>query len=411
VFSSKQVAESSLDMTGENFYFCDSLSSPKPISPLKIIVQNNCMNNSNLSLTPAVCRAHVSTDVMKKISQVLDSDIRTSLKCSSKLNPLSKPFVSKLILLGEPLVISKLNPLAESFVISKINPIPKPFVVAKESFSINPHTPSQSHIQLTHSHEDVRNDSLVTAFDYLDCTPRIINDVMTPNMSIISDTDKTLEPLKITDILISHEASIMVQDDSNIGSLLDPCAKPFSPRKKEGLRNSTQPAVVDQINVELLEPSMTTSTAPQKNTSIIQIENDMGPKEMMECLKTKHRERPIIAHLNINFLDPKFEPLKDMIKDNVDILLISETKLDESYPEGRFFIEGYKEPIRLDRNKNGGGLLFFIHDDLECKEIKSHKLPKKTEGIFLKLTIRNTKWLIMGVIIRKKKTLKIFSIT
>ena len=63
------------------------------------------------------------------------------------------------------------------------------------------------------------------------------------------------------------------------------------------------------------------------------------------------------------------EPLKDIIKDKVDILLISETKIDERFPEGRFFIDGYKEAIRLDRNKNGGGLIFFIHDDLECKEI------------------------------------------
>jgi hypothetical protein len=80
----------------------------------------------------------------------------------------------------------------------------------------------------------------------------------------------------------------------------------------------------------------------------------------------------IISFGSISFSNPKFEPLKDIIKDKVDILLVSETKLDDSNPEGRFFIEGYKEPIRLDRNKNGGGLLFFIHDDLECKEIKSH---------------------------------------
>ena len=70
--------------------------------------------------------------------------------------------------------------------------------------------------------------------------------------------------------------------------------------------------------------------------------------------------------------------------------------MDDTFPCGKFFIEGYKEPIRLDRNRNGGGLLFFIRDDLDSKEIKSHKLPKKVEGIFIKLIIRNTKWLIMG---------------
>ena len=52
--------------------------------------------------------------------------------------------------------------------------------------------------------------------------------------------------------------------------------------------------------------------------------------------------------------------------------------------------------MRLDRNKNGGGLLFFIRDDLDCIEMKSHRLPKTVEAIFMKLIIRNTKWLIMG---------------
>ena len=92
----------------------------------------------------------------------------------------------------------------------------------------------------------------------------------------------------------------------------------------------------------------------------------------------------------------------------IDILLISETKLDDTFPSGQFFIEGYKEPIRLDRNKNGGGLLFFIRDDLDSKEIKSHKLPKTDDGIFVKLTIRNTKWLIMGGYNPDKKNISNF---
>ena len=125
-------------------------------------------------------------------------------------------------------------------------------------------------------------------------------------------------------------------------------------------------------------------------------------------LKTKNKDRPIIAHLNINFLDPKFELIQDMIKDNVDILLISETKLDDTFPSGKFFIEEYKEPIRLDRNKNGGGLLFFIREDLDSKEIRSHKLPKKIEGIFINLTIRNTKWLIFGGYNPDKKNISNF---
>ena len=139
-----------------------------------------------------------------------------------------------------------------------------------------------------------------------------------------------------------------------------------------------------------------------------QIDENEDPKSLLQKLRDKNRDRPIIGHLNINHLDPKFEPLVDIIRNNIDILLVSETKIDDSFLPGKYFIEGYKEPIRLDRDKYGGGLLFFIKDDLDCVEIKSHKLHKKEEAVFLKLKIRNTKWLIMGGYNPEKKNIKRF---
>ena len=46
-----------------------------------------------------------------------------------------------------------------------------------------------------------------------------------------------------------------------------------------------------------------------------------------------------------------------MIKDNVDILLTSETKIDSSFPTAQFHIDGYII-YRRDRN----GLLLYIRD-------------------------------------------------
>ena len=58
----------------------------------------------------------------------------------------------------------------------------------------------------------------------------------------------------------------------------------------------------------------------------------------------------IFAKLNINSLRNKLDALVDQIKGNVDILVISETKLDESFPEGQFKIPGFTSPFRRDRN-------------------------------------------------------------
>ena len=362
-----------------------SIFSPLWHVSLEILSEKNNIDNCNLSLMTAMPDFNVSKDLIVKNVQLSNSKDETSLTSfASKLNPFAKPFE----------IINE-NILSNTF-------------------------ENNSQIQLSHSY-DVVNDikdvplpyfdsaSLLISDALLDCTPRVINDALTPDVSMRSDsTSENFESLQVDETLVkSPEVSLVIQGKSESASIkfpLDPCALSFSPKNKD----ITQPVVVELEKSNLIDPSRILSTAPQNSQSIMQLENDMDPKEMMEYLKTKHRDRPIIAHLNINFLDPKFEPLKDIIKDKVDILLVSETKLDDSNPEGRFFIEGYKEPIRLDRNKNGGGLLFFIHDDLECKEIKSHKLPKKTEGIFLKLTIRNSKWLIMGGYNPKKENIKNF---
>ena len=39
--------------------------------------------------------------------------------------------------------------------------------------------------------------------------------------------------------------------------------------------------------------------------------------------------------------------LEELIKDKTDIFLISETKLDSSFPSGQFLIKGYSTPFRL----------------------------------------------------------------
>ena len=56
--------------------------------------------------------------------------------------------------------------------------------------------------------------------------------------------------------------------------------------------------------------------------------------------------------------------LSDQIKSNIDVLLVSETKIDDSFPIGNFLIDGFSSPYRLDRNSNGGGLMLFVREDI-----------------------------------------------
>ena len=67
-----------------------------------------------------------------------------------------------------------------------------------------------------------------------------------------------------------------------------------------------------------------------------------------------------------------------MVKNNIDFLLVTESKLDDTFPLGQFQIEGFSRPIRLDRNRNGGGLIIFTRNDLTCHEIKTSCIIPRT---------------------------------
>ena len=63
-----------------------------------------------------------------------------------------------------------------------------------------------------------------------------------------------------------------------------------------------------------------------------------------------------MGHLNINSVRNKFESLVRFVGNNLDILKVSEKKIDDIFPESQFLIEGFSKPFRLDRTAKGGGI-------------------------------------------------------
>ena len=54
-----------------------------------------------------------------------------------------------------------------------------------------------------------------------------------------------------------------------------------------------------------------------------------------------------------------------IVGDYVDILVISETKIDSSFPTSQFLIDDFKtSPYRLDVSGNSGGVLVYVRDSL-----------------------------------------------
>ena len=50
--------------------------------------------------------------------------------------------------------------------------------------------------------------------------------------------------------------------------------------------------------------------------------------------------------------------MKDIVIKHVDILVLTETKLDDTFPIAQFLVNGFSEPCRLERNRTGEGLWF-----------------------------------------------------
>ena len=88
----------------------------------------------------------------------------------------------------------------------------------------------------------------------------------------------------------------------------------------------------------------------------------------------------------------KFDSLADTIKDNINILMISETKVDNSFPDSEFLLDDFGTPFRLDQNRNGGDIMLFIRNDVPAKVISTDERP--IERFYVELNFRNKKWLL-----------------
>ena len=78
------------------------------------------------------------------------------------------------------------------------------------------------------------------------------------------------------------------------------------------------------------------------------------------------------------------------------MLVVQETKIDNSFPEAQFQIPGYTKAYRKDRNIHGGGILVYVRDNIPSKEVNTFEIEGNTEGIFIELNIRKSKWLLLA---------------
>ena len=81
-----------------------------------------------------------------------------------------------------------------------------------------------------------------------------------------------------------------------------------------------------------------------------------------------------------------------MISKNVDILSVTENKLDPSFPNLQFLIPGFHEPMRLDITSKRGRMLVYIKSSLPSRIMFNFKLY-----IPFELNLRKEKCLFVSI--------------
>ena len=96
---------------------------------------------------------------------------------------------------------------------------------------------------------------------------------------------------------------------------------------KENHRRVSSPSNTIVLNEASLE-SEESVLLEQSTSSTITHELNLDPSTNIENIRSKNTNRLIIAQLNVNSLRYKFDSLVEILRSKVDILLISETKID-----------------------------------------------------------------------------------
>ena len=146
------------------------------------------------------------------------------------------------------------------------------------------------------------------------------------------------------------------------------------------------------------------------NSDTLNITNNcsnLGVKQnsTLKELRLKNLHRIIIGHLNVNSIRNKFDTVFDLIQGKIDIFLISETKIDNTFPTSQFKMSGFTRPYRLDRSESAGGLLLYVREDIPSKLLEPN-FHSDIECIAIEFSIYKRKWLLLGLYNPKKSLIR-----
>ena len=118
--------------------------------------------------------------------------------------------------------------------------------------------------------------------------------------------------------------------------------------------------------------------------------------QILRKLRLQYPGNPLIGYLRINSLRNKIIDIREMAgRLQLDYFVMSETKLDSSFPSAQFHIVDYEIRNLRHRNKSGGGLIEFVKKGIITKRLKDLE-TNLSETICTEITISQKSWFCMS---------------
>ena len=201
----------------------------------------------------------------------------------------------------------------------------------------------------------------------------VLHDMSKPNSNYSDESNSSLEMLNISDI--NHD---ILEKNCNI---LEKGCNFNCDEVKENSDLLYKNCKASNENSYVSDGNSLTETASSDDLFAASSDDLFAD---IRHIRNTYTKNVIIGHLNVNSVGSKINEIKELQSScKLDVLVLSETKLDQSFKQEILDIEGYS-CVRQDKRSNSGGLMAYISkdipysignvnicdDDLECLSIE-----------------------------------------
>ena len=111
-----------------------------------------------------------------------------------------------------------------------------------------------------------------------------------------------------------------------------------------------------------------------------------------------------ICHVNINSITSKIDELQVFVTtNNIDILMVSETKLDDTIHSSLYELQGFHAPYLNNRNMGGGGTAIYTQSNLAVRRLKNLEIQEE-DWVWAKVSTYNKSINICSIYLPPRQT-------